>query len=105
MWPALQTHGIGTLVEKLDIVFQELTADRVGATLPLQGNEQAAGRARPVGVNLNVTHQRSARAGMATGMCTPSHLGRRVTTHDIVLSDEAGRRLSTARITSLLLAD
>ena len=39
--------------------------------------------------------------GTVTGTCTAIHLGRTLTTHEIVMTDEQGRRLSTARITNL----
>ena len=37
-----------------------------------------------------------------TGTCTAIHLGRTLTTHEIVMTDEQGRRLSTARITNMM---
>ncbi|MDR7190056.1 uncharacterized protein (TIGR00369 family) [Microbacterium sp. BE35] len=35
-----------------------------------------------------------------TGVCTPIHLGRTLAVHEIVVTDEAGRRCSTVRITN-----
>ncbi|HBR89844.1 MAG TPA: thioesterase, partial [Microbacterium sp.] len=43
---------------------------------------------------------RSARSGLVTGVCTPVHLGRSMTVHEIVVTDEDGRRCSTVRITN-----
>lgn len=128
MWPFLQGHGVGTLVEKLDIHFTEFGADRVCATMPVAGNAQvvgilhggasaalaetlgsmaaalhARGKANPVGVDLNVTHHKAARQGLVSAVCTPLHLGRRITTHEIVITNEAGQRVATARITNMLL--
>jgi uncharacterized protein (TIGR00369 family) len=37
-----------------------------------------------------------------TGVCTPIHLGRSLTVHEIAVSDEQGRRCSTIRITNLI---
>ena len=37
-----------------------------------------------------------------TGTCTAIHLGGTLTTHEIVMTDDKGRRLSTARITNML---
>jgi acyl-coenzyme A thioesterase PaaI-like protein len=34
---------------------------------------------------------------------TPIHLGRTLTTHEVLLTNEAGQRLCTLRITNLLL--
>jgi uncharacterized protein (TIGR00369 family) len=55
-----------------------------------------------VGVDLNATHHRAAAHGIVRGTCTAVHLGRTVTTHEIVIADEDGRRVCTARITNLL---
>lgn len=128
MWPMLGTHGVGTLVEKLGIVFTEMSAERVVATMPVEGNQQVAGilhggasaalaetlgsfgaalhagpGRRPVGLDLNVTHHRAGTSGLVTGVCIPLHRGRSTTSHEIVVSDEAGRRVCTARITNMLL--
>ena len=46
-----------------------------------------------VGVDINATHTRSATSGVVTGVCTPIHLGRSVTVHEIVVTDDQGRRL------------
>ncbi|HBV10869.1 MULTISPECIES: hotdog fold thioesterase [Glutamicibacter] len=128
MWPALHGHGVGTLVEKLDIHFTEFSVERVSATMPVAGNTQVvgilhggasaalaetlgsmaaalhgAGKANPVGVDLNITHHKAGRAGLVTGVCTPIHLGRRITTHEIIISNDEGHRVATARITNMLL--
>ena len=55
-----------------------------------------------VGVDINATHTRSATKGYVTGVCTPIHVGRNVMVHEIVLSDDAGRRCSTVRITNMV---
>ena len=56
-----------------------------------------------VGVDLNVTHHRPARAGRVTGVATALHLGRRVTSYEVVISHESGVRVSTARVTCHVL--
>jgi uncharacterized protein (TIGR00369 family) len=38
-----------------------------------------------------------------TGVATAVHLGRSMTTYEVVVSDEQGRRLCTSRITCTLL--
>lgn len=128
MWPHLRQNGVGELVEKLDIVFTEFETQRVAATMPVAGNTQVygilhggasaalaetlgsmaaalhgAGRANPVGVDLNITHHKAGRSGVVTGVCTPVHLGRSSTCHEIVISDEQGQRVASARITNMLL--
>jgi acyl-coenzyme A thioesterase PaaI-like protein len=39
---------------------------------------------------------------VVTGTCTAIHLGRTLATHEIVMTDDQGRRLSTARITNMI---
>ncbi|GAA3688819.1 hotdog fold thioesterase [Arthrobacter ginkgonis] len=121
-------HGVGTLVEKLGIVFREISVERVVATMPVEGNQQVAGilhggasvalaetlgsfaaaahggrNRRPVGVDINATHHRPGLSGLVTGTCTPIHLGLTLTTHEIVITNEDGKRVCTARITNMLL--
>jgi uncharacterized protein (TIGR00369 family) len=123
----LSECGVGALVAKLGIVFEELSSERAVATMPVVGNTQVAGilhggasaalaetlgsfaatlHAGPgriaMGVDLNATHHRPASAGIVRGVCTPLHLGRNVTSHEVVINDSEGRRLCTARITNLL---
>ncbi|WP_308728832.1 hotdog fold thioesterase [Arthrobacter sp. MYb227] len=128
MWPMLTGHGVGTLLPKMGIVFSEITRDRVVATMPVEGNQQVAGilhggasvvlaetlgsfaaavhgagKKKPVGVDISATHHRAGVTGLVTGVCTPIHLGRTLTTHEIVITDEQGRRICTSRITNMLL--
>ena len=128
MWPFLRTNGVGELTEKLGIVFTEFTHDQLSATMPVAGNTQVYGilhggasaalaetlgsmaaalhgapTSQPVGVDLNITHHKAGRTGLVTAVCTPVHLGRRSTCHEIVISNEDGQRLATARITNMLL--
>jgi 1,4-dihydroxy-2-naphthoyl-CoA hydrolase len=118
---------IGPLAEKMGIRVLELSAERSVATMPVEGNTQPYGilhggahvvlaeslgsmsasiHAGPgriaVGIELNATHSRSITSGTVTGTCTALHLGGTLTTHEIVVTDEQGRRLSTVRITNLL---
>jgi 1,4-dihydroxy-2-naphthoyl-CoA hydrolase len=120
--------GISPLTAKMGIVFREMTVDRMVATMPVAGNEQNAGLLhggahlvlaetlgsiaatlhvgglKPVvGIEISATHHRGITAGMVTGTCTPVHLGGTLTTHEIVMTDEQGRRLSTAKITNMIL--
>jgi uncharacterized protein (TIGR00369 family) len=52
-----------------------------------------------VGIELNCTHHRSATEGVVTGVCTPLHVGRTVSSFEIVITDAVQRRLCTARLT------
>ena len=119
--------GKGTLVERMGIVFTEAGTDRVVATMPVEGNTQVAGilhggahvvlaetlgsfaagmhagaGRHALGIEVSATHHRAIAAGTVTGTCTAIHLGRTLATHEIVITDEMGRRLSTARITNML---
>jgi len=120
-------RGMGALAEKMGIEFTEFTVERSVATMPVEGNTQPVGllhggayvvlgeslgsmaanlHAGPgrlaVGVDINATHTRSATSGFVTGVCTPIHLGSSVTVHEIVVTDDQGRRCSTVRITNMI---
>jgi uncharacterized protein (TIGR00369 family) len=55
-----------------------------------------------VGLELSCTHHRAVTGGVVTGVCRPIHLGRTTATLEIVVTDEAGRRTCTARLTCVL---
>jgi uncharacterized protein (TIGR00369 family) len=122
-WAA--NRGMGALAEKMGLEFTEFSVERCVATMPVEGNTQPVGllhggayvvlgeslgsmaanlHAGPgrlaVGVDINATHTRSATSGIVTGVCTPVHLGRTITVHEIVVTDDQGRRCSTIRITN-----
>ncbi len=122
-----QPTDVGPLAEKMGIRVLELSAERSVATMPVEGNTQPFGilhggahvvlaeslgsmsasiHAGPsriaMGIELNASHSRSVTSGTVTGTCTALHLGGTLTTHEIVITDEQGRRLSTVRITNLL---
>ncbi|HKD96134.1 MAG TPA: hotdog fold thioesterase [Micromonosporaceae bacterium] len=119
----------GTLADRMGIKILEASADRVVGTMPVEGNTQpygllhggascvlaetlgsigAALHARAlhggitVGVDINATHHRGARRGTVTGVATPLHRGGSAATYEIVITDEAGERVCTARLTCLL---
>ncbi len=52
-----------------------------------------------VGIDLNATHHKSARDGFVTGVATMISAGRTVLTSDIVICNEQGERVCTARLT------
>lgn len=120
-------RGMGPLAEKMGIRWVEFSVERCVATMPVAGNTQPVGllhggayvvlgeslgsmaanlHAGPgrlaVGIDINATHTHSATSGLVTGVCTPIHLGRTMTVHEIVVSDDHGRRCSTVRITNLI---
>lgn len=120
-------HGIGRLAVKMGIIFAEMSASRMVATMPVEGNEQVAGilhggahlvlaetlgsfaagihagrDRQALGIEISATHHRSVASGLVTGTAAAIHLGRTLTTHEVVMTDAEGRRLSTARITNLI---
>jgi len=123
----LVSSGGGELTRRLGIEFQELSAEYSVGTMPVDGNRQVIGilhggahvvlgeslgsisaaiHAGPgriaMGIEINASHTRSISSGVVTGTCTALNLGRTLTTHEIVIRDEEGRRLSTVRITNML---
>jgi uncharacterized protein (TIGR00369 family) len=123
-WPN-QGH---TINERIGIEITEASPQRVVGTMPVEGNLQPFGllhggascvlaeslgsiganlHAHPdsiaVGVDINATHHRAVSNGIVTGVATPLHLGRTVACYEIVVTDERGRRVCTARITCNLL--
>ncbi|HET9173341.1 MAG TPA: hotdog fold thioesterase [Actinospica sp.] len=118
----------GQLSRRLGIEFVEFDAQRLVATMPVEGNKQPAGllhggasvalaetlgsigaalHAGPekliVGVDINATHHRAAVSGRVTGIARPLHLGRTTATYEVVVTDEDGRRVCTSRITCMIL--
>lgn len=119
----------GELDEKMGVTVLEQSAERVVATMPVLGNRQSFGLLhggaslafaealgswaavihadstgrRAVGLDINATHHRSARSGIVTGVARALQLGRRVTSHEVTITDEQGRLLCTARITNLIV--
>lgn len=124
---SLQGQTKGTLIERMGIVITEATRERVVGTMPVAGNTQpygllhggasvvlaetlgsvgaglCAGPGRvAVGLNINATHHRAARRGTVTGVATLLSGGRTVATYDVAITDAAGERVCTSRITCLL---
>ena len=116
-----------TLAHRMGIKITEASAQRVVGIMPVEGNTQPygllhggascvlaetlgstgaalhAGRDRfTVGIEINATHHRAAAAGQVTGVATQLHAGRTLATYDIVITDDHGRRVCTARLSCLL---
>lgn len=127
LYERLVSTGGGALCQKMGIEFLELSAARSVATMPVAGNTQVigllhggahvvlgeslgsissaihAGAGRyAVGIEINATHSRSITEGLVTATCTALVLGRTLCTHEIVMTDDQGRRLSTVRMTNML---
>lgn len=123
----VELRGLGALADKMGIELLELSAERSVARMPVAGNTQPLGVlhggahvvlgeslgsfsanvwAHPhgyaVGIEVNASHSKSITEGYVTAVCTAISLGRTLATHEIVISDEDGNRLSTVRITNLI---
>lgn len=123
--PAL--FSAGHLGERMGLLILEASPERVIGTLPVEGNTQPYGllhggasavlaetlgsvgamlHAGPgmiaVGVDLNCTHHRAVRDGLITAVATPVHAGRTSATYDIVVTNDHGKRVCSARLTCAL---
>ena len=124
---ALRAMNPDSLMHRMGIEVVEATAERLVATMPVEGNTQpygllhggasvvlaetlgsigAALHAGPgkavVGLDINATHHRAARSGVVTGTATPISLGRTLACYEVVVTDDDGRRVCTSRITCLI---
>lgn len=114
---------------KLGLELLEVTPELAVGRMPVEGNTQPVGywhggascvlaealgsraataHARllgkfAVGVDINATHHRPARSGWVTGTATALSLGARVASYEVVLVDDDGERIATARITCQLI--
>lgn len=73
-------------------------AETLGSTLSAM---HALPERFPVGLELACTHHRSATSGWVTGTARPVHIGRSTSTSEIVLVDDEGRQVCTAKLTCL----
>jgi 1,4-dihydroxy-2-naphthoyl-CoA hydrolase len=112
---------------RMGVQILEAIPQRVVGTVPVKGNRQpygllhgganavlaetlgsiaAALNAGPgqavVGIDVHCTHHRAATEGVVTGVCTPLHVGRSVSSFEIVVNDAEGRRTCTARLTCIV---
>ncbi|MFM8926671.1 MAG: PaaI family thioesterase [Rhodoluna sp.] len=120
-------RGVGELGESMGIQILELSAESGIATMPAEGNRQplgivhggayvvlaetlgsmcayvAAGVGRhAVGIEINASHTKSCSSGLITATARAINIGRNLTTHEVVVTDAKGQRLSTVRITNFL---
>jgi len=115
------------LDDKMGIELFELSAQRSSGRMPVAGNTQPFGfwhggascvlaetlasmsafaevgeGGRIFGVDINATHHRAAREGWVNGVATALQIGGRLGSWEVVLSDDEGVRLCTARVTCAL---
>ena len=126
----IRQRGSGALDKKMGIEIIEASPERLVGTMPVEGNTQPVGllhgganvvlaeslgsigtqlhagaERRIVGVDINATHHKSAISGKVTGVATAISLGKTMCSYEIVITNEAGERTCTARITCLILAE
>ncbi|HVK43391.1 MAG TPA: hotdog fold thioesterase [Micropruina sp.] len=122
---AVSMHS--ALDDKMGIELFELSAQRSSGRMPVAGNTQPFGfwhggascvlaetlasmsafaevgeGGRIFGVDINATHHRAAREGWVNGVATALQIGGRLGSWEVVLSDDEGVRLCTARVTCAL---
>jgi 1,4-dihydroxy-2-naphthoyl-CoA hydrolase len=117
----------GDLENQIGLEVTESAPRRVVGSLPVAGNTQPFGvlhggascvlaetlasvgacmhfgadGAGAVGIEISATHHRPASSGRVHGVATAVHLGRSVATYEVVITDDAGKRICTARMTCL----
>jgi uncharacterized protein (TIGR00369 family) len=126
----IKERGSGALDKKMGIEILEASPTRLVGKMPVEGNTQPIGllhgganvvlaeslgsigtqlHAGPsrkiVGVDIDATHHKSATAGFVTAVATAISLGKTMCSYEIVISNDAGERTCTARITCLILAE
>ena len=126
---AIRVRGSGELDSKMGIEITEASPQRLVGTMPVVGNRQPMGLLhgganvvlaeslgsvgtqlhagadrRIVGVDINATHHKSATSGIVTGVATAVSLGKTMCCYEVVITNEAGERTCTARITCFILA-
>jgi 1,4-dihydroxy-2-naphthoyl-CoA hydrolase len=127
--PASYTELSSPLDAKMGLELLKLTPEEVIGRMPVAGNTQPYGLwhggasrglagtlaplgshvyAQPdkiaVGVDINATHHRSVTSGWVTGTASALRLGRSIASYEIVLANDAGERVCTARVTCQLIS-
>jgi uncharacterized protein (TIGR00369 family) len=129
--PATAPLGnLGALGERMGLRLLEASADRAVGSLPVEGNTQPYGilhggascvlaeqlgsiaamlHAGPgkvaMGVELNASHHRAVATGHITGVATAISRGGTLASYEILISDDDGRRVCTARLTCVIRDD
>jgi 1,4-dihydroxy-2-naphthoyl-CoA hydrolase len=119
-----------TFIDRMGIVIVEASAQRLVATMPVEINTQPIGLLHggascvlaetagsvaaqihagtlgkiAVGIEINATHHRSVGTGQVTGTARALQLGASLASYEIVIVDDADRRICTARLTCMLRA-
>lgn len=126
---ALNAMGEGNMVGLLDIRFEEIGADTLEASMPVDGRTKqpfgllhggasvvlaesigsvagylcTEGEQKVVGLEINANHVRSAREGRVKGVCSAIHTGSRHQVWQIDIYDEQQRLCCTSRLTTAIV--
>lgn len=118
----------GSLAQVMGIEIIDMNMNRLVGSMPVAGNQQpwgllhggasavlaetlgtaaaalhAAGHGRiALGTELSCSHHRGVTEGVVTGVATPLHLGRTMSTFEIKITDDGGRLVCSARLTCAL---
>lgn len=121
----LNAMSVDTAIAALGIVFTEIGADFLRATMPVDSRthqpfgllhggasvllaetlgSSAGGLSAPegcgvVGIEINANHLRGVRAGIVTGTARPLHVGRSTQVWEIRIEDAAGKLVCMSRLT------
>ncbi len=126
----IRTRGAGALGEKMGIKIIEVSPTHLVATMPVEGNTQPLGYLHGgasvvlaeslgsigtqlhagfhrtiVGIEISATHHKRAVSGIVTGVATAISLGKTLCSYEVVITNDAGERTCTSRITCLILAE
>lgn len=120
---------LGELDEKMGVEVLEQSPETVVARMPIDGNRQSLGLLHggamvclaeavgswaavihasrfgkvAVGVDINATHHSSGKNGWVIATATAIRLGKTMCSHEIVITDDVGKRLCTARISNAIV--
>lgn len=120
-----------TLITRMGIELEQITPEAASGRMPVAGNTQPAkilhGGASAVlaetlasvaahahaqgidaartaaGVDLNITHHRAVRSGWVHGRASALYLGGRTASYEIVITNDDGARVATARLTCQII--
>ncbi|MFA7267358.1 MAG: hotdog fold thioesterase [Candidatus Nanopelagicales bacterium] len=118
----------GSLMERMEITLDEVSPNRIVASMPVAGNTQPYGLLHggasavlaetvgsvgsgihaaaigkvPVGIELSCTHHRAARSGRVRAVAVPLSIGRTLATWQITVTDDEDRLICTSRLTCML---
>lgn len=123
----LREAGLTELDTKMGLEVLSISAEEVVGRIPVAGNTQPFGLLNggasaylaetlaslaamaevgpdgiAAGVDLNATHHAPARGGWVTGVARPIRVGRTLASYEVAITDDAGERVCTARLTVFL---